>query len=684
MYVPSTPTVDSIINNTQIKLPRFQRKVTWDNKRRFELCVSLFKGYPLGTIVLKEDVVGKDKKVVKWLLDGRQRRDTFVDMQNPVTIYTWAIEYLDIKKVDEESDIRRKYMKKIFDYLQNDVEDNSDEPEEETIEGEVDVESTNAVESTVFVPKVALDEGTQQLLELICMIHNKSNNKDNFTDPFSFNIDYKPSYYHQDKKTIDSNSLVKWIKSKFSFEEDINSLTVDDIFNKFDNPPEDLRQDIDYNLNRIKKSIKMVKIITEQLSSATVQQIVLDRTCSMADARKIFEIINTKGVALTGAEIMSAKPTWNEPISAVDEDVKKSIEELYRGLKIETDSYVKWDIAASLVYRLTPDSDFILGSIRVPNATAKRITQKMKTKELEKKMTSGFKLMSGRYLGSITKDEMDKMPEKIDNWSTNDFEKEIIDVCKSILGDEPFFLLDSYHFSMCDYIGFTTGLNYLLLMIKKWEELDKPAIKTSAKYRTFISNARVLFDRLIYEYVTGVWKGSSDTRMSRNLNDEYVNVFKRVPDNDWDNLIQSVYYKNTINGQRPTKVALKALLIYFTMLRKKDISASLSEPPEVDHIIPQSRFVGDFVDDPFKDSLFNYALLPKKLNNEKSGNKPNSLGDIRKKKICELEDISVEEFDDIDSVASKDKLVKIREKIVSEIMTYRKEFVNTTGEWEIN
>ena len=237
---------------------------------------------------------------------------------------------------------------------------------------------------------------------------------------------------------------------------------------------------------------------------------------------------------------------------------------------------------------------------------------------------------------------------------------------------------------MCDYIGFTTGLNYLLLMIKKWEDLDKPVMKTSAKYRTFIKSARALYDRFIYEYATGVWKGSSDSRMGRNLTEDYPNIFKLVPDDDWDKLVRTVYHDNEINGQRPSKVALRALLIYFTMLRKKDIYASISQPPEVDHIIPQSRFVGDDAYDPFKDSMFNYALLPRDLNNEKSGKKATSLDPIRKKKICGFEDIEETVFDEIDAVASKDKLIEARKFIVDEIIKSRKDFINTTNGWTIN
>jgi len=684
MYSPATPNVDSIIHNTNIKLPRFQRKKTWEDKRRFELCISLFKGYPLGTIVLKEDtILGKDniKMNVCWLLDGRQRRDTFEEMQDPLKIYQWAVEYLDINKNDKIPDIRANFKRKIYEYLQEDEDAEKSEGESPNTEPSPVIQKDPEDTAQDIPDSIVMSEGIQQLLDLICQVHSNVSGKDNFTNPFCF--EGLKTYYMENGK-VNSKRLYQWIKNRFILDENIDSLTTEDIFDKFDNAPESLKERIANSLPELKTSIKMVKTISGVLTSTEIQQITLTASCNMSDARKIFEIINTTGVALTGAEIMSAKPAWNAKLPISDEKMIKSIAELYKGLDIDIQFYVKWDVVASLVFRLNEVSDFILGSIRVPNPTMKKKSYKIKAKELEKKMTAGFKLMSAYHLKSITKDDIDKLPAYVKTGETTDLENEIVDVCKLLTSDDPFYRLDTYHLSMCDYLGFTVSINYLFLMINRWKELNKPTQKNSAKYRAFILDSRILFDKMVYEYVTNIWKGSSDSRLNRNLTSDHSIAFKAIPDSEWDTLIDTVYADNEINGQRPSTAALKALLVYFTMLRGKKMDASLTEPIQIDHIIPKSRFVGDYESDPFKDSLYNYAFLPRKLNLDKSGNPLKDLSNEKKRDIASLEDISEEIIDKMETPESKTLLIEAREHIIDEVKARRKEFVKTEGAWTIS
>ena len=90
MYEIKPQSLKTFIENTSIKLPRFQRKKTWNPEKNFLLAVSVFKGYPLGVSILNIEK-GIDKKQTKWLLDGRQRRTALTDMYNdPEQIYLWA------------------------------------------------------------------------------------------------------------------------------------------------------------------------------------------------------------------------------------------------------------------------------------------------------------------------------------------------------------------------------------------------------------------------------------------------------------------------------------------------------------------------------------------------------------------------------------------------------------------
>ena len=66
-YKISSKSLYSFINEGIYKLPRFQRKDTWRDQQYFELCLSIFQDYPIGSVI-----VNNDNKSL-WLLDGRQR-----------------------------------------------------------------------------------------------------------------------------------------------------------------------------------------------------------------------------------------------------------------------------------------------------------------------------------------------------------------------------------------------------------------------------------------------------------------------------------------------------------------------------------------------------------------------------------------------------------------------------------
>lgn len=87
MYEIFPKSLKEFIEDTSIKLPRFQRKATWDEKKRFELALSVFKNYPLGASILSKEM-DESKNITEWLLDGRQRRDSIkMIYENPENLY---------------------------------------------------------------------------------------------------------------------------------------------------------------------------------------------------------------------------------------------------------------------------------------------------------------------------------------------------------------------------------------------------------------------------------------------------------------------------------------------------------------------------------------------------------------------------------------------------------------------
>ena len=112
-YIIEPMPLITFIEDSKLKLPRFQRKATWDKKQNFELCISVFQDYPVGVVILNKE------QQTSWLLDGRQRRFALKNMrENPVELYDWAKAYIGFKATADRSTVSDLYWKKIERYLQ--------------------------------------------------------------------------------------------------------------------------------------------------------------------------------------------------------------------------------------------------------------------------------------------------------------------------------------------------------------------------------------------------------------------------------------------------------------------------------------------------------------------------------------------------------------------------------------
>ena len=97
MYEIRAESLKTFVESRNIQLPRFQRKQTWDYKRNFELCISVFKNYPIGVIILSVDT--DRNRTIRWLLDGRQRRNALKQLfDDPEIVYHWAQKFIKFKK----------------------------------------------------------------------------------------------------------------------------------------------------------------------------------------------------------------------------------------------------------------------------------------------------------------------------------------------------------------------------------------------------------------------------------------------------------------------------------------------------------------------------------------------------------------------------------------------------------
>jgi hypothetical protein len=77
----------------RLELPVFQRAPSWKDRQNFNLLLSVFKGFPIGVVVVSSED-GGSRKV---LLDGRQRREALAKMTDPDAIAHWAFRSLRLR-----------------------------------------------------------------------------------------------------------------------------------------------------------------------------------------------------------------------------------------------------------------------------------------------------------------------------------------------------------------------------------------------------------------------------------------------------------------------------------------------------------------------------------------------------------------------------------------------------------
>ncbi|MGO2279592.1 MAG: DUF262 domain-containing protein [Pseudomonadales bacterium] len=181
MYEIRPESLKNFIEDTNIQLPRFQRKQTWDDKKNFELVISIFKEYPMGVSILNvEDIDGVK---TRWLLDGRQRRNALQKFyEDPENVYLWAKKYLGLKTSDQLQDVDDKFWDSINEYLEDDEIDEEISTLDSDSNLEFEVES-NEDDGPVYD---AAKTGLELLLYIIKMTHNKNSKFSGFTRPFDF------------------------------------------------------------------------------------------------------------------------------------------------------------------------------------------------------------------------------------------------------------------------------------------------------------------------------------------------------------------------------------------------------------------------------------------------------------------------------------------------------------------
>lgn len=680
MYEIRPESIKTFIEDSTIKLPRFQRKRTWDERKNFQLCISIFKEYPIGVTILNLEKNGSES--TRWLLDGRQRRTALIELyKDPEKIYYWAKKFIGFKQNDTLSTLEKQFWEKIEIYLENNDIDEIDDTN--NLEEVYEEEELNQ-ENNLFETNTSLDNksGLELLLYILKLIHNKKTRTTGFTEPFDFiNIIKNLPYLTiiNEKVKLSSQKLKSFINEYknyclndyISYYEKENFLQFMNYrFSLDEKQIVDLEYTIDNSWHHIHERISMLEKIDNLFIESKIALIEVSNLNSI-DSQKIFNIINSEGTKLTAVEILSAKPMWNIPIINPNELQLDKVKSLYKRIDIQQNDIVKWDLAATFISRLNSSSLFFKN---FSNSKS----------DLSAEITLGFKFLSGYHEKGITKNDIEKLGKNREiNWHI-DYElliKELNILINIILRSKYFKYLDSWNFSIASNLGDTISLNFLLMMYHDWKLKGSPS-EDDIKCYEIQNNAFNLLDKLIYEYSTKQWRGASDSKVSQNLNliNNGYNYIKSIENDKWENLLLEILQNDLIQGMPLTQKNVQPILYHFYAISEIE-GPGTDYAIEVDHIIPQSAFNSSNLKnkDSISNNLFNLALLPRGENISK-GNK--SLNEIKSKwliqQIEKYEFISEENFKYYSNVTNINDLRNRRGQIfLNTLKEKRKEFLST-------
>lgn len=500
MYQVKPETILTFLNDHTIRFPRFQRKQTWKAEQNLKLVISVFKTYPIGVTIINKQAFGS--KSTRWLLDGRQRRNALMLMQqNPENIYLWSKKFFGLKNTDQLQDIKDKFWDKISDYLNDSDEDGFQEAKsraisegksefffdgktykvdsfESILDGDYSGEFTEedliveeSSQSSLFYIDDSSDYNRSiwgnldELLFIIQTVHNLTNTKSGYTSPFDFRkqID-NLSYVIDGDKVLSGQKLTtfinEYLKNNFDnliSEVDENSF-YDYMISRFplnQTTAKNLKASIQKNWDNISNSIKVVEIIKNRLQDAIIG-IIETQDITATDSQMIFMLINKEGTKLSAVEILSAKPTWNIVVKSPSRQIESHRKSLYDAINTQFDNTVRWDYPATFYDRIS-ELDFLFPRLSYS-----------KNNELEKKLTLGFKIISGIYEKGIKKEDVDKLAlNKNITWESDiDTLIEELNLIGKILSESSYFkFLKSWNQSFLELTSDAIALNFFVYSI---------------------------------------------------------------------------------------------------------------------------------------------------------------------------------------------------------------------------
>lgn len=414
------------------------------------------------------------------------------------------------------------------------------------------------------------------------------------------------------------------------------------------------KQEVKKRWSEIKNSIETINESEKIFAEARIGIIWLTNA-SPLDAQNIFSRINKGGTQLKAEELLSAKPYWNALVDVREPEVVELVEKLYQKLGVsKPDSIVRWDLPATVISRIE-DQNLIFDDY-----------SNLKNDEIAMdRITLGFKLVSSFFEnGMSAKSVIDLEKNNQINWN-HDITAMVDDinkVCQILLDTSFFKTLQSWKKPITSLLGNAIALEFLTIIWLDWKERGKPTV-SSAELKAVQRDAKILFDRLVFEYATKVWRGSGDSKMSNDIRNWKARIVP-INKNDWKAFINGAC-AGIYNGQNTTVKLLRPVLYYYYVLTDCLPLNQVNTQFDVDHIIPQESFKDNaMVAQELKDSLGNLAILPKKDNISKKSRKLNEITEPwLKSSITTFSGIQESEFDKYSNIANMPDLKKKREDL---------------------
>lgn len=640
-YVYDSCEALSFVNDSAIRLPRFQRKRSWDEAKGFGLVVSLIKKYPLGVVVLNKE------KETKWLLDGRQRRWALgVMLDDPHEVYRWSCKFLKIKIKDTPKDFRVKYWEGLAQYIGA----NADESDESgPVEGRLDFDDEGVADEAVGIGKRSDMAPFGHLLDYLVEVHS-AKSEDYFAQLFDVKLDrkVKPSLKYYSKGEVDGvllRNLIKGYLDKNVAQADTAAAFSGYVDQKYfltgKAASKSYLAAIELHWPQISKGLSFYRFIRSLLTESKIGTVTLTEASDL-DAQRVFEIINTKGQKLSAAEISSADRNWNTRLISPSKLLKLHAKTVYKRLEIDIDApLVRWDVPATLIQELRLQGDYTLFYPKHPKSK-----EDSTASEFESQVGYGFKLLSSIKYQSINKACIVDLSQAEDvDWD------EFLDVVSGTFGDidevlsqVPYFAcFKSWNLDLNTLYGPASSIRVAAQFYLDWEAKGSPKKDSEARNK-FIANCLSCFDRLVYERLMREWTSASDSVLKRKLTSfksqiaaNAGHVEEHVGEEAWRALVSGACEKNRlgdfeVNSDKSIEI-FRGLLLHMSCVKGIfNVAPYEKELLTIDHFTPESRFSSLQHNLQLRGNwLCNLVAVPDKLNKQKGTNTFSSMKEVQRR-----------------------------------------------------